>query len=192
VPAPLEIYATGAIDLYLAPTGTVEPVLNVAPAAAWIKVGGAAGSQDYGEDGLKVRKETENNEVYGLGSYGTRKVFRVREKLFIELVLMDATLEAYQHAFNQTAITTLAGPPAEKRIPLLEGTTTPTFRAALIRASISPYMDGGNLQYFIPIVFQTGSPESVYRKSDPVGLSLQFTAVADATLGFGTLRAQTA
>ena len=192
MPAPLEILATGAIDVYLAVTGTADPVINVAVPAAYVKVG-VGGSLDYGEDGLKIRKETENNEFFALGSYGTRKVFRVREKLFIELMLHDATLEAYRDAFNQTAITTLAGPPAEKTIPLLEGTASPTFRTLLIRAAGgSAYMDNGVLQYWVPLVYQTGSPETVYRKSDPVGLALQFTAVADATNGFGKLHSQTA
>lgn len=192
MPAPLEILATGAIDVYLAPTGTADPVINVAVPGTYIKIG-VSGSQDYGEDGLKVRKETENNEIFALGSLGTRKVFRVREKLFIELTLMDATMEAYRDAFNQTAITTLAGPPAEKTMPLLEGTASPTYRTLLIRASAgSAYMDNGVLQYWVPLVYQTGSPETVYRKSDPVGLALQFTAVADAVNGFGKLRQQTA
>jgi hypothetical protein len=191
MPAPLEVFATGAIDVYLAPPNTADPVINVAVPGAWIKVG-VAGASDYGEDGVKARKETENNEVYTLGQYGTRKVFRVREKLFIEFVLMDATLEAYRDAFNQTAVTTLAGPPAEKTIPLLEGIATPTTRALLLRSSNSPYMDGGVLQWWVPIVYQTGNPETVYRKSDPVGLSLQFTAISDATNGFGKIHAQTA
>lgn len=192
MPAPLEIIATGNIDVYLAPTGTADPVINVAVPGTYVKIG-VAGSNDYGEDGLKIRKETENNEFFALGSYGTRKVFRVREKLFIELMLHDGTLEAYRDAFNQTAVTVIAGPPAEKTIPLLEGTATPTFRTLLIRSSSgSAYMDNGALQYWVPLVFQTGSPETVYRKSDPMGLALQFTAVADTTNGFGKIHQQTA
>ena len=189
MPAPLEIFATGAIDVYLAVTGTADPVITAALAGAWIKVG-VAGAQDYGEDGIKVKKSTENNEVYGLGSYGVRKVFRTREKLTIGFVLMDATLEAYRDAFNQTAVTTLVGPPNEKTIPLLENQTTPTFRALLMRSSNSPYMDGGVLQWWVPLVYQTGDPETVYKKSDPVGLAVEFTAIADATSGFGKIHAQ--
>jgi len=173
-------------------TGTADPVINTAVPAAYIKVG-VSGSQDYGEDGLKIRKETENNEIFALGTLATRKVFRTREKLFIELMLMDATMEAYRDAFNQSAITTLAGPPAEKTIQLLENTTSPTYRTLLIRAAAgSAYMDNGVLQYWVPLVFQTGSPETIYRKDTPVGLALQFTAVADAVNGLGKMRQQTA
>lgn len=188
---PYEVFATGAVDVYLAVTGTADPVINVAPPGAWIKVG-VAGASDYFEDGVHVKKETENNEFYALGLYGVRKVFRVREKLTITFTLADATLEAYRDAFNQTAVTTIVGPPAEKTIPLLENVSTPTFRSMLLRAPLSPYMAGGNLQYWIPLVYQTGSTESVYKKSDPVGLELEFTAIADATSGFGKMHAQTA
>jgi hypothetical protein len=190
VPTPYEVFATGAVDVYLAPANQADPVINTAPPGAWIKVG-VAGSSDYNEDGVKVTKSTENNEIYTLGQYGTRKVFRTREKLMIEFTLHDATLEAYRDAFNQTAVSTIVGPPAEKTIPLLENVTTPTFRALLLRAGNSPYMDGGALQWWIPIVYQTGSPSTAYKKSDPVGLELQFTAVADATNGFGKIHAQT-
>lgn len=190
MPSPYEIFANGAFDIYLAVPNQADPVINVAVPGAWIKLG-VAGSQDYGEDGIKVRKETANKEVFGLGSYGVRKVFRDRERLYIEVPLMDATLEAFRDAFNQTAVTVIAGPPAEKTIPLLENTVTPTTRALLIRGSNSPYMDGGVLQWWIPIVYQTGSPEANIRKSDPIVLDLQFTAIADATNGFGKIHAQT-
>lgn len=187
---PFEVFATGAVDVYLAVPNQADPVINVAPPGAWIKIG-VAGAADYGEDGVTVRKETENNEIYSLGQYGVRKVFRVREKLTIAFTLMDATLEAYRDAFNQTAVTTIVGPPAEKTIPLVENVATPTFRALLLRAPLSPYMAGGNLQWWIPVVYQTGSPETVYKKTDPVGLPLEFTAIQDATNGFGKMHAQT-
>lgn len=190
MPAPLEIFASGAFDVYLAVTGTADPVINVAVPGAFIKVG-VAGSQDYGEDGIRIRKETESQEVYTLGTYGTRKVFRTREKLLIAFTLHDATAEALRDAFNQTAVTTLAGPPAEKTIPLLEGTASPTFRTLLIRGTGTPYMDGGVTQIWVPLVYQTGSPEIAFRKAEPVGLALEFTAVADATSGFGKVHYQT-
>ena len=191
MPAPLEIFASGAFDIYLAPPSTADPVINVAPPVAWVKVG-VAGSQDMDEAGIKVRKERSENEVYGLGSYGVRKIFRTREKLIISCTLMDATLEAFRDIMNQTAVSTIVGPPAEKTIPLLENIATPTTRALLIRGNNSPYMDGGATQWWVPIVYNTGPWEAVYKKSDPIGLAAEWTAIADATSGFGKLHAQTA
>lgn len=190
MPAPYEIYANGLMDVYLAPANQADPAIGSAPPGAWIKLG-VAGAQDYNEDGITVKKETENDSVYGLGSFGVRKVFRKRENLTIMLNLMDATIEAISAAFNQTAITVVVGPPAEKTIPLLEGTATPTFRALLIKGALSPYMDGGVYQWWIPIAYQTGSPEFVFKKSEPVTIAMEFTAVADATNGFGKIHAQT-
>ena len=194
MPAPLEIFATGAVDLYLAPIATAEPPVNAAPPVAWVKVG-VAGSKDYGEDGVRVTKGTTNNEIFALGSYGVRKVFRERETLKVALTLMDATLEAFRDAFNQTVVTTAligAGPAADKTIPLLEDQANPTFRAALVRMSNSPYMDGGGFQFWIPLVYQTGTIEAVFRKNEPIGLALDFTAIADSVAGFGKIKAQTA
>lgn len=191
MPAPYEVFASGAFDIYLAVPNQADPVINVAPPGAWIKVG-VAGSQDYGEDGIAVRKSTEENSVYGLGLYGVRKVFRTRESLVITCPLMDATLEAFRDAFNQTAVTTIVGPPAIKTIPLLENSSTPTTRALLIRGANSPYMDGGGLQWWVPIVYQTGDTEAALKKADPITLELEFTAIADATNGFGKITAQTA
>ena len=193
MPAPLEIFASGAVELYLAVTGTAEPLTNAAPAGAWIKVG-VAGSQDYAEDGVRITKATTNNEIFALGSYGVRKVFRDRETLKIALKLMDATLEALRDAFNQTVVTTAligAGPAQDKAIPLLESQATPTFRAALIRLSNSPYLDGGGFQFWVPLVYSTGATEIGFKKTEPVGIELELTAIADSVAGFGKIRAQT-
>lgn len=189
MPGPFEIFASGAFDIFLAPPNQADPAL-AAPPVAWVKLG-VAGAQDYAEDGIKITKATENNEIYGLGAYGVRKVFRTRETLKIGVTLLDATIEAYQAAFNQSAITTVVGPPAEKNIPLQEGIATPVTRALLIRGANSPYMDGGFFTFWIPIVYQTGSPDTVFKKSDPIGLALEFTAISDATNGFGKIHGQT-
>ena len=192
MPAPYEIYANGLMDVYLAAPNTADPAIGSPPPGTWTKLG-VAGSQDYGEDaGIDVGKETENNPIYALGSFGVRKVFRNRESLTVGLVLMDATIEAIAASFNQAAISVIAGPPAEKTVPLLEGTATPTFRALLIKGALSPYMDGGVFQWWIPIVYQTGSLHFVFKKSEPIGIAFEFTAIADATNGFGKVHEQTA
>jgi hypothetical protein len=47
-------------------------------------------------------------------------------------------------------------------------------------------------QYQVPIVYNASSPKPAYRKEGPAGLDLQYTALEDATLGFGSWVAQTA
>lgn len=193
MPAPLQVFAQGAVDVYLAPTGTAEPLLNVAPPGSFVKIG-TAGSLDYTEDGVTVTKSTENNTIYGSGGYGVRKVYRTREGLVIGLTVMDATLETYRDAFNQAVVTAAmigAGPSADKSIPLVENVATPTYRTLLIRMANSPYLDGGSVQWWVPLVYQTGTITTQYRKAEPVGITLEFTAIQDTTGGFGKMRAQT-
>jgi hypothetical protein len=64
-----------------------------------------------------------------------------------------------------------------------------------VRGGVSPYGDGWNLQYEVPIAFQTGEPEVIYRKDEPAGLALEWTAIIDpsavsADERFGRLVAQ--
>lgn len=189
MPAPFEIVA-GLVDAYLAPLATAFPVINVAPAGAWIKLG-AGGSKDFTEDGLVVRHEVGVERIRSAGTTGPRKAFRTQEDLLIELTLMDATAEAISAAFNQLAVTTLAGPPAEKTIQLLEGPSV-TLRSLLLRGVLSPYADSAsNLQFDIPIVYQNGPIEFLFSKGKPIGLKLQFVALQDDTNGFGKLHLPT-
>lgn len=192
MPVPLEVFASGTGIVYLAPTGTADPVINVAVPGTYIMVG-VAGASDYAEDGIVISKSTENNSIYTAGQLGVRKVFRTRENLTIRVKVYDLTLEALRDAWNQTVVTTIGGPPAIKTIPLLENAATPTYRTLLVRVpGLSPYMDGGAIQFWIPLVYQTGSPEILLKKGDPTGLEMEFTAVSDATNGFGKVTAQTA
>lgn len=190
MPAPFQIVAA-PFDVYLAPTGTAFPVISAAPAGAWIKLG-SGGAKDYAEDGVLVRPEQTNEEFFSLGATGPRKVFRTKEGLVIEFTLHDATAESYQAAWNQNAITTLAGPPAEKTIQIKQGLTV-SLRAMLIRGVSSPYADSANnTQWDVPLVYQNGNPETVYTKGRPVGLKLSFRALEDDALGLGKIHLPTA
>jgi len=189
MPSPFEIQA-GAVDAWLAPVGTAFPVINVAPAGTWIKIG-LNQSKDYADAGVLMRNMQTTKEVETLGTTGPVKAYREKEALVIELTLLDATLESYQQALNQSAITVLTGPPAEKTIPLIQGGTVAT-RALLIRGLLSPYADSvANLQWDVPLVYQSGDIDTLYKKADPVGLKLVFRALQDPTLGFGKLHAPT-
>lgn len=188
---PYEIVA-GAVDAYLAVVGTAFTAVDAAtPAGDWVKLG-TAGSKDISEDGVLIRSEQTVQRIRTLGTTGPRKAYRDTEDLVIELTLMDSTIETYQAALNQLAITTVAGPPAEKTIQLLQGTAV-ALRALMIRGVLSPYADTANyLQWDIPIVYQEGNPETIYRKGEPVGLKLTFIGLVHDTLGFGKLRIPTA
>lgn len=191
MPAPFELVA-GPVEIWLAAPNTADVAINAAPGAAWTRLG-VAGSKDL-DDGAGVTVKTEQTiqTVGGLGATGDRKAFRDKEKITIAFTLNDATLESYAAALNQAAITTLAGPPAEKKIQLLQGVTVQT-RALLVRGLLSPYADSvNNLQWWIPLCYQNESPETVYMKAKAVGLKLSFLALQDDTNGLGTLHFPTA
>lgn len=188
--APFEIIA-GAVDVYLAPVATAFPTIAAAPAGTWVKLG-ASGSKNITEKGVTVQHEQNIEEIFGLGATGPLKAFRTREGLIVRFTLQDATMESYSAAMNSAAVTTTAGPPAEKSIPLLRGTTV-TSKAMLIRGVMSPYADSvNNVQWELPVVYQGSEPETIYVKGEAVALEFEFHALQDATLGFGTLRAPTA
>lgn len=189
MPAPLEIIA-GAADVWVAPALTADVALNAAPGGAWVKLG-TAGSKDYTEDGVTLHMSQDVNEIFGLGATGPRKAFRNREGFHVTLTLMDVTLEMWAHAWNEAAITTLVGPPAEKTINLVQGGAVNT-RAVLIRSAISPYADSANpTQLWIPLAYQKANVEARFKKADAMGLPLDFVALQDDTNGFGKLHMPT-
>ena len=191
MPPPFEVLA-GPADVWLAVLATADPAINAAPPAAWIKLG-ANGSKDMDESGVIVRPGQDVTEFFGLGATGPLKAFRGRESFEVEFTLHDATLESYSRAFNENAITTVVGPPAEKTILIKRGPIV-QLKAMLIRlnAGNSPYADSANfVQWFLPSVYNRAVPETVYRKAEPVGLHFVFGVLEDAALGFGTLHAPT-
>ncbi len=196
---PYEVIAA-PFTLWIAPVGTVFPLIDVAPAVAWIKVG-SSGDLNYDDaTGVIVEHSQSITPWRSSGDSGSRKVFRTEEDLKVRLKLMDITLEQYALALNHNAVTDVAagaGTAGYRKLGLSRGFTVAT-RALLIRGAVSPYgEDDWNSQYEIPIAAQTGNPSVVYKKGDPAGLDLEWTALVDSTAAseferFGRLIAQDA
>lgn len=192
---PFEIIA-GPISAYIAATGTAFPAIDAAPGAGWTLIG-TSGDEDYDEQGVKVAHSQTVSAWRGLGSTGPRKAFRTEEGQTIEFTLFDMTLENYALAFNGNEVATTAagaGTAGFKALPLYRGHSVETV-ALLLRGKFSPYGDGMNLQYQVPVCFLNSSPEPVFKKGDPAGLTFQYMALVDpnaATEGarFGQLIAQ--
>jgi hypothetical protein len=195
MPVPYEVIAAPFV-VWFAPVGEAFPLIDVAPAGNWLKVG-TSGDLNYMDEGVTVQHAQSIERWRSLGDTAPRKVFRTEEDLMIRLVLADITLEQYRHALNMNAVTTVAagaGTAGYKKIGLSRGSAVAQ-RAILVRGGVSPYGDGWNLQYEVPIAFQTGEPEVVYRKDEPAGLALEWTAIIDPSAAsaderFGRLVAQ--
>ena len=175
---PFEIIA-GPLTLWLAPLGTVYPLINVAPAAAWIRVG-TNGDANYDEDGIEVKHVQKIETARPAGRNGPVKAWRTEEDLMISLKLWDLTLEQYGRALDSATVTTTAAAVAiagTKRIGLYQGSEVATF--ALLARGVSAYADNMAAQYEVPRAFQSASAKPVFKKGKPAGVDLEFTALED-------------
>lgn len=175
---PYEILA-GPYTLWLAPVGTIFPILTAAPAVAWVKVG-TNGDANYDEDGVTVSHVTKQENARPAGRTGPVKAWTTEEDLMVALKLWDVSLEQYATALNKAAITTVAagvGVPGTKKIGLSQGAEI-TLYALLVRG-LSPYGDNFVAQYEVPRCYQSGNAKPVYKKGKPATLDLEFTALED-------------
>lgn len=186
---PFEIMAV-PFDVYLAPAGTAKPDIDADPAAPWVLLG-ERGADEYDEGGITATHEQDVNLFRGLRGTGPIKAFRTSEGLTLGFTLNDLTLESYAKILNDATVTDGG---IAREIPIHQGAQVATF-ALLAKSADGPYGDGLPIQYYIPKVFQSGSPAVVHRKGTPAGLALVFTALEDldaVTEGerFGVIEAQ--
>lgn len=179
MPVPYEVIAA-PFEAWVAPVGEPFPLIDEAPSANWSLIG-TSGDRSTTEDGVFVSHSQTTEIVRGLGATGPIKVFRTEEDLIIRLTVMDITLEQYTHALNANTVTETAagtGTAGFKTMSMHRGSSV-SQNALLVRGKVSPYGDGWNTQYEVPVVFQTGTPELVFQKGTPAGLALEFTAIED-------------
>ena len=196
--APFEVIAA-PFEAYIAPIETPFPLVDDAFAEfdlAW-KLLGTSGNFNLDDTGVMVAHSQALNLWRALASSGPRKAFRTSEDLTISMVLVDLSLEQYSHIMEANAITTTpggVGVAGFKKLGLSRGFSV-QIKSLLVRGP-SPYMDGGIMQYEVPICVQAGDPSLAFVKDKPAGLSLKFQAMedasaADASERFGRVVAQT-
>ncbi|WP_346915032.1 hypothetical protein [uncultured Roseibium sp.] len=176
---PFEIIAA-PFTAYVAPVGEAFPAVDADPAGNWVKIG-TNGDESMDEEGVTVQHAQELNKVRSLGSTAPLKAFRTAEDLMISFTLLDVTLEATSLGLNSNTVATTAagsGTAGFKTLQFYQGEQVATM-ALLLRAGVSPYAAAMNMQYQLPRCFQSGNPEPVYRKGEPAGFALEFTALKD-------------
>lgn len=165
--------------VHLAPVGTTFPTLDEAPASPWALLG-TNGELNYTEDGVEVEMAAEHAMFRAFGDTGSRKAFRTSEDLKVRLTLADLTLEQVNAALNANTVTDTpagAGTVGYRSVGLSRGTSVSQY-AVLVRFP-SPYMSDGLAQLEIPIAMQTGSPTIAFKKGEPAGVALEFSALVD-------------
>lgn len=186
--APYEIICN-PLTVYLAPVGTAMPAVNAAPSGSWFKLG-TSGAKNYDEKGVTVEHDQTIGKFTPAAGTVARKAYRTAEDLKVVFDLVDMTIEQYAMVLNNASVTTAAGPPAIKSIPLQQGLTVATF--ALLCRGVSPISDALPAQYQVPIVYQEANPTVVYSKGAPAALACEFHVLDDLTNGSGLLVIQTA
>lgn len=176
---PYEVIAAAPIALYTAAADTAKPALDIDPPIAWTKLG-LSGDLNYDDgSGVEVSNPQNLSPWRALGDAGSRKVFRQDEDCKIKVKVVDLTLETMSQAINGNSVTTVApgvGTVGYKWIGLSRGLSVNTL-ALLIRLLISPYGADWIGQYYFPRCAQSGSPTQLYKKTEPVGLELEFMAL---------------
>lgn len=185
----------GPLTLYLAPVGTAFPAIGTAPTGDWVKVG-TGGARNYDTSGVTVMHNATYTKVRTDGATGPLVAFIDEEDLMFRVRLIDFALEQLRNALEGNAITTVAagtGTAGTKTVGLSKGPGRAA-EYALIAEGPSPYLDGQVARFLVPRCFQSGNLETIFRKSQPAGVSLEFTALENASASndatrFGTLTA---
>ena len=111
---------------------------------------------------------------------------------------MDTTPEQFALALGNVVKATAASAtrPGEKRVGMYRGKKVKKMALLAHGRELSSSMEGGNCQYFAPIVFVDGNPSVVYSLTNDAMLLLELTVLADTTAiedeRHGYLRVQTA
>jgi hypothetical protein len=166
-------------EIWLAPVGESFPDPDTTPSGNWAKLG-TNGKRNQGEDGITVTHNQTVDEHRNVGATGPIKAKRSEESLTIEMVLEDLTMAEYAKVLNDATVTTVSPGASQigtKEIQLRQGNDVSTF--ALLCRGASPYGDGWNMQYQVPVVYQAENPAPNFTKSGAAGLACSFAALED-------------
>lgn len=178
----------GPVDIYIGPVGETVPDVDTTPAGNWVEVGPTDGGQTLEHQGSAELLHDDDHT-------GPVKAVRPEEGLVMSTVIVGLTLENYARVLNTVSnVSTDAGPPAIKQIPMKRG-YIPNEYAMLLRGEAhSPY---GDLpaQYVLPRGFFDGEPAPTYVKDEGAGLEIEFMVLEDDAQAtgdeMGYLQAQT-
>ena len=193
-----EIVISGA-EIWLAPITETYPEIQAAPAGNWVLLG-TSGDVNLEEDGITVSHEQTLAPKRTLGSTGPVKVTRGEENMTIAGILNDLSLEEYAKVMNNVTAGDIAADAdtgGYRTVSLRQGPIVATLALLIRGENASPYGESYNLQYEIPVVYQSGNPAPTFKKDESANLEFEFTALEDSAAGtdierFGRVVAQDA
>lgn len=179
--APNEIIV-GPAEIYVAPVGTSFPAVNAAPAAPWMLVG-TAGSRNYAESGVVLRRPVTINQIRMLGSTAPRKQVISETSFEIEFNVADLSPEMMMLGYGGLP-QDVATAGAQQKI-ILPTDPVPNAFAVLVRVEgQSPLLDGGNCQWEIYNAIQAGTGEGTFSKTEAFAQGHMWQAFEDSQGNF--------
>ncbi len=184
----------GPLSLYFAAVGTAFPLIDDDPPTDFTLIG-TSGAKNYMEVGVSIAMNQSTEAFRGLGSTTALKVFRTEEDLVISIQMADLTLAEVRRALNENAVTNTpaaSGIPGKDEINLNRGVDVNTIALLVRGIGKSAQFETGNVQFEFDKVYEAASPELIFLKGEPVGVSLEFHALEDDAGNVGRWSNQTA
>lgn len=163
-------------EIWEAPVGTAFPEIDADPTAPWATVG-TSGKLDYSEDGVTVELSETISKFRG-ASTAVRKQWRTEEDVMVKAKVLDMTVEQVARALNFNTVSDVPGGTQNSvKVGLFKGPGIAQ-RALLVRGP-SPYLDGALTQFCIPVASVQSSSAVQFKKGEPAGFDIVWTAYAD-------------
>jgi hypothetical protein len=177
---PFDQLAGVILKLYIHTTeGTAEPAVTADPTASgFVLVGPTDGGQTLNFGGAKTKFYDDDHQ-------GPVKAVRPQEDVTIDTMIVGLTLEDWARVIHAASlVTSAAGPPAVKRMPLKRGRTSERYTVVFRAPFGSPY---GNfpMQVYIPIAEFDGEPAPAFAKDGRAGLDISIFPIEDDTQSAG-------
>lgn len=185
----LEIVGGGPFTLYYGPASEPQPDIDddeaTLIAGNWTVLG-LVGSESLDESGIRISHPQTVNFQRVLGSTLPRKAFRTQEDIIIEVDVLDLTAETYAHILGDVSVTTTpAGGGASGRKEFAPKRGLKVAQHSILFRAPSPEMDGGIMQWWVPLVSDAGAPAPSFVKGQGAALAVALHVLEDPSQADG-------
>ena len=162
----------GPLAVYIAPVGEPVPDVGGTPAGNWVELGATDGEQSISHGGALTY-------FYDNDHQGPVKAVRHQEDVTIAFTLVGLTLENYARVLDRVGdVTSAAGPPATKTLPLKRGYTPNEYVVLFKGETFSPYGQYPGM-YVAPRAVMDGEPQPTLAKDGRAALEVEMHLLED-------------